>query len=367
MASFKKLKEFNEARRSYNWLSLGINIADTEISEEMVFNTAFEHFSAVNVADRSVELPGMIRAKPLIEGAAKKFARDEVESRFTFQSLSDVDDAVMQPIRPETFKRGSWKIDLLTHPFPIFGEDADESTWPFKKNEKDEIMVNFISYTDSEFTGEFWVADNYGVIRNVPNPYMKDGKYKLHKDEWIIITDVIDLNGGPDVTAIQFYDIDGNPHRPEECTSQMLAKDSVKVYSLISPEIAKSMVQMDVKIESLKFEKNLTAFEPDMGGGIQQIQTEKVLREPVWGPAKHGEIIKVYKLLKKQEEEDPDPLKVFVGGNGNGTPSAWEILNMIFRVKPCQYIHVQPAGVHLTLGEFTHDLGLDVGRRFANL
>lgn len=202
MASFKKLKEFNESRDKYSWDDTGITISGQDISEKMVFDRVFDKISKINTPDRTIQLPGLTQARGLIEGAAKKFARDEVEARFEFQPLADVDDAVMQPIRPETF-----------------GLDTFQQTG---------------------------VASG-GTINVVPQG--SSGDYSLNEDEWIIITDVIDTSDDDIASAIQFLDVDGNERNPEEMGPQMFAADSLKVYPLNSPEVIQTRMNMDAKPE----------------------------------------------------------------------------------------------------------------------
>ncbi len=209
MAEFRRLKEMNEARETYNWRKIGIEISGEDVTEKQIFESAWDKFSKIQTAHREVLPPGLRQSKDLIEGAAKKFTREEAESRFFRQPEASVDDAVMQPIRPETF-------DLQTFCFSL-----------------DPMMPNVEIHEEE---------DREFLILEIP-------EVSFGGEEWLVITDIIESNPDAKPTAIQFHEIDGEERAPEEFNWQSLTDSSIRIYPLISPEIVQERVSIKIKYE----------------------------------------------------------------------------------------------------------------------
>lgn len=229
----RKLKRSNESRREFDFRGRGIVISGQEVTEQQVFEKTFEQISKVNLNGRVVDLPGMKAAKGLIEGAVKEFARNEVESNIEFQPLASVDDAVMQPIRPETFGYNTFRRKME----PGEGYDLDQRA----------TLIPIIQDPEEDFELGKEAAEHSDL-----------------DDEWVIITDIIqyyvdvdlieeapNYGENTDLTAIQFTEIDGDRKNPEELRAQIITEDAIKVYPLDSPELIEQTVAMNGKIDPI--------------------------------------------------------------------------------------------------------------------
>lgn len=200
MASLERIKQLNEYDQENNFVGTGVSAAGSEITEAQLFESVFRSASTIHLSERTVQLPGMARAKPLIRGAVKRFAREVIESNFRQPAEASVDEVTVQPIRPETF-----------------GND------------------NFQGNAGS--TGTVQIVDDGA-----------GNEHSLNDDEWVIVTDLVEYDSQANLTAIQ-HTVDGDQKEAEEMRAQIRASD-LQIYPLAQPEFAKETYQLEAKAEN---------------------------------------------------------------------------------------------------------------------
>jgi len=156
-------------------------------------------FSSVKLSERDIDIPGLTRAANLILQVLASFKEKERKNVMPLQYAKD-DDIVLMQIRPESFGLDNFVRTGLT----------------------------------------------VGTVHIIPQT---TGNYSVPDKQIFVITDFIEINPTPIITAIRVVNIDGVPQYPIEARLCFKASN-LQIFELPHPLIADSSIDIDAKVEA---------------------------------------------------------------------------------------------------------------------
>ena len=179
-------------------------------TEYDVVRAELKAMSILRISNRQIEIPGLTRSIDLIVACVAEF-KDVRKWNVMPLQFAKADDIVVMPLRLEHIA-------------------GNIQVW------------RTLTLATGRFTGEFGIIPQTAI--GAP-----PAVFKVPENQRFVLTDIIELNSPPGLTAVRIRDIDGVPQIALDATLAMEASD-LQMFEFPHPIVADASFAIDGKLES---------------------------------------------------------------------------------------------------------------------